>query len=76
MTWQEGKSEGFREILRYDKRNRNAISALWTNILGVENLYIFLKISTKNTFQRESFGINFYYVVMEGSYLRVNSIIY
>ena len=28
MTWQEGKSEGFREILRYDKRNRNATNAL------------------------------------------------
>ena len=28
MTWHEGKSEGFREILRYDKRNRNATNAL------------------------------------------------
>ena len=28
MTWQEGKSEGFREILRYDKRNRNVICGL------------------------------------------------
>ena len=28
MTWQEGKSEGFREILRYDKRNRDAICRL------------------------------------------------
>ena len=28
MTWQEGKSEGFREILRYDKRNRDAICGL------------------------------------------------
>ena len=28
MTWQEGKSEGLREILSYDKRNRNAISTL------------------------------------------------
>ena len=28
MTWQEGKSEDFCEILRYDKRNRNATSAL------------------------------------------------
>ena len=76
MTWQEGKSEGLREILSYDKRNRNAISTLWTSIVGVENLYISLKISTKNTFQRESFSINFQYVVIVGSYLRVNSIIY
>ena len=59
MIWQEGKSEGFREILRYDKRNRNAMRGLWTSILGVENLYISLKIYTKKTFQRESFGINF-----------------
>ena len=51
MTWQEGKSEGFREILRYDKRNRNAISALWRSILGVENLDITLKIYTKKTFK-------------------------
>ena len=28
MTWHEGKSEGFREILRYNKRNRNAICGL------------------------------------------------
>ena len=28
MTWLEGKSEGFREILRHDKRNRNAICGL------------------------------------------------
>ena len=28
MTWHEGKSEGFCEIMRYDKRNRNATSAL------------------------------------------------
>ena len=28
MTWHEGKSEGFREILRHDKRNRNAICGL------------------------------------------------
>ena len=40
MTWHEGKSEGFCEILRYDKRNRNATSALRTSILGVEKLYI------------------------------------
>ena len=51
MTWHEGKSEGFREILRYDKRNRNAISALWRSKLGVENLDITLKIYTKKTFK-------------------------
>ena len=51
MTWQEGKSEGFREILRYDNRNRNGTSALWRSILGVENLDITLKIYTKKTFK-------------------------
>ena len=43
MTWQEGKSEGFREILRYDKRNRNAIYGSWTSIKCwnvVENIHL------------------------------------
>ena len=44
MTWQEGKSEGFREILRYDKRNRDAICGLcrstrcWKPIHIIKNL--------------------------------------
>ena len=59
MTWYEGKSEGFCEILRYDKRNRNATSALRTSILGVEKLYKTSNINTKKTFQRKSFDINF-----------------
>ena len=44
MTWHEGKSEGFCEILRYDKRNRNATSALR------KKLYISSNINTKKTF--------------------------
>ena len=59
MTWHEGKSEGFCEILRYDKRIRNATSALRTSILGVEKLYKTSNINTKKTFQRKSFDINF-----------------
>ena len=59
MTWHDGKSEGFCEILRYDKRNRNATSALRTSILGVKKLYISSNINTKKTFQRKSFDINF-----------------
>ena len=59
MTWYEGKSEGFCEILRYDKRNRNATSALRTSISGVEKLYISSNIYTKKTFQRKSFDNNF-----------------
>ena len=59
MTWYEGKSEGFCEILRYDKRNRNATSALRTSISGVEKLYISSNIYTKKTFQRKSFDKNF-----------------
>ena len=59
MTWHEGKSEGFCEILRYDKRNRNATSALRTSISGVEKLYISSNIYTKKTFQRKSFDKNF-----------------
>ena len=51
------KVEG--EILRYDKRNRNATSALRTSISGVEKLYISSNINTKKTFQRKSFDINF-----------------
>ena len=59
MTLHEGKSEGFCEILRYDKRNRNATSALRTSISGVEKLYISSNIYTKKTFQRKSFDKNF-----------------
>ena len=59
MTWHEGKSEGFCEILPYDKRNRNATSTLRTSILGVEKLYISSNINTKKTFQKKSFDINF-----------------
>ena len=48
MTWQEGKSEDFREILRCDKRNK----MLYVGYEGVENLQISLKIDTKKPFQR------------------------
>ena len=54
MTWQEGKSEGFREILRYDKRNRNAICGLWTSIKCVEMLS---KTSTLKNVHRIRWGI-------------------
>ena len=54
MTWQEGKSEDFREILRCDKRNKMS----HVGYEGVENLQISLKIDTKNPF-KECFGINF-----------------
>ena len=57
LAWRKIRS--FCEILRYDKRNRNATSALRTSILGVEKLYISSNINTKKTFQRKSFDINF-----------------
>ena len=48
MTWQEGKSEDFREILRCDKRNK----MLYVGYEGVENLQISLKIDTKKTLSK------------------------
>ena len=47
----------------------------YEQVLSVENLYISLKIIQK-PFQRETFGINFLWVVKMGSCLRVKSIIY
>ena len=54
MTWQEGKSEGFREILRYDKETEMPHVG-YAEVLGVENLYISLKIYNKKSFQRSFF---------------------
>ena len=55
MTWQEGKSEDFREILRCDKRNKMS----YVGYEGVENQQISLKIDTKKNPFKECFGINF-----------------
>ena len=52
-------SEGFREILRYDKKKKIEMPYVgYEQVLSVENLYISLKIIQK-PFQRETFGINF-----------------
>ena len=48
MTWQEGKSEDFREILRCDKRNKMS----YVGYEGVENQQISLKIDTKKTLSK------------------------
>ena len=48
MTWQEGKSEDFREILRCGKRNKMP----YVGYEGVENLQISLKIDTKKTLSK------------------------
>ena len=48
----------------------------YAEVLGVENLYISLKITTKNPFKDLFFSINFLYVVKIGSCVRANSIIY
>ena len=48
----------------------------YAEVLGVENLYISLKIYNKKSFQRPFFSINFWYVVKMGSCVRANSIIY
>ena len=46
MTWQEGKSEGCREILRYDKKKKKTEMPHvgYEQLLGFGNLYISLKI--------------------------------
>ena len=44
MTWQEGKSEDFREILRYDKKITEMPYVGYEQVLTVGNLYISLKI--------------------------------
>ena len=44
MTWQEGKSEGCREILLYDKKKTEMPHVGYEQLLGFGNLYISLKI--------------------------------
>ena len=77
MTWHEGKSEGFREILRYNKRNRNAICGLWRSTGCWKPIHI-IKNLQQNTLSKTFFffSINFWYVVKMGSCVRANSIIY
>ena len=52
MTWQEGKSEDFREILT--KNDRQKITEMpyvgYEQVLTVGNLYISLKIKNKKNF--------------------------
>ena len=57
MTWLEGKSEGFREILRHDKRNRNAICGLWRSIKYVEMLSETSILKNVNVIRRGIFKI-------------------
>ena len=61
MTWHEGKSEGFREILRYDKRNRNAKRALWTSIKCLKPRHIIKDLCQKNLLERV-----FWYIFLIG----------
>ena len=49
MTWQEGKSEGCREILRYDKKKTEMPHVGYEQLLGFGNLYISLKTYNKKT---------------------------
>ena len=51
MTWQEGKSEGCREILRYDKKKTEMPHVGYEQLLGFGNLYISLKTYHKKTFK-------------------------
>ena len=50
MTWQEGKSEGCREILRYDKKKTEMPHVGYEQLLGFGNLYISLKTYNKKNF--------------------------
>ena len=51
MTWQEGKSEGCREILRYDKKKETEMPHVgYEQLLGFGNLYISLKTYNKKNF--------------------------
>ena len=43
MTWQEGKSEGCLEILRYEKKKTEMPHVGYEQLLGFGNLYISLK---------------------------------
>ena len=57
----DGKSEGFREILRYDKRNRNAKRALWTSIKCLKPRHIIKDLYQKNLLERV-----FWYIFLIG----------
>ena len=50
MTWQEGKSEDFREILRYDKKITEMPYVGYEQVLTVGNLIISFKIYNKKNF--------------------------
>ena len=54
MTWQEGKSEGCREILRYDKKKTEMPHVGYEQLLGFGNLYISLKTYNKKKNFKES----------------------
>ena len=57
----DGKLEGFREILRYDKRNRNAKRALWTIIKCLKPRHIIKDLYQKNLLERV-----FWYIFLIG----------
>ena len=60
MTWQEGKSEGCREILRYDKKKETEMPHVgYEQLLGFGNLYISLKTYHKKKLLKRALWYKF-----------------